>query len=496
MRASASLSSGRAGTDMAMGRQVSREILVYTFGTFVASGIQYLAVPVYTRLFAPQEFSKLVLVQTGIGLVAGIIVVGGDTALARFWFADESRDYRRRLTVTWVGFLTAFATLVTVLLLPASGLAARWAFGETGQAKLVLVGLLILVPAQTSRLLATVLRNEVRPMAFAASAIALGALTLVLGIGFAVWLDWGLTGILAGSLVAETMVLLARGWLTRHVVSGRPDRSLLRPLLLFGMPLVPVTLSFWVFTASDRLVVAKLASLKELGYYSVATTLATGFGLLIMAVGQAWTPRALQFYAADSDAARTVIGRSLTYFVFALSCIAVTASALAPWIVHVVSGTAYQSASTAVPLLMAGSVAYGSSIFTGMGVLVSNKTGWLPATTSAAAVINIALALTLVPPFGIVGAAAASTGGYLLLTGGNLWLSQRYWPVVLERRRLIVTVLGLSGATGVCTWLGTSETPLRLLVPVGFLAVVLPIAGVKASDKAFIHSTLTGAPRP
>src|SRR6478672_10963223 len=103
---------------MSMGRQVSREIAVYTVATFVAGGIQYIAVPIYTRVFPPQEYSKLVLVQTVTSLLAGITVLGGDTALARFWFDDADPVHRRRLAVTWIGFLAAVVSILVLALLP------------------------------------------------------------------------------------------------------------------------------------------------------------------------------------------------------------------------------------------------------------------------------------------------------------------------------------------------------------------------------------------
>lgn len=475
---------------MTMGSKISREVLIYTVATFIASGIQYIAVPIYTRIFEPVEYSKLVLVQTLTGLVAGVVVLGGDTALARYWFAYTGPAARRRLTVTWIAFLTGVVTVVTLLLLPAAGLAARWSFDEPGHTALFVVGLLFLVPAQTSRLTAQVLRNEFRAFAFAGTAVALGCLTLVLGLIFVLWLGLGIVGILVGAVVAEVIVLFLRLALTREYFLARPDWSMLRPLLRFGVPLVPVTLSFWVFTTSDRLVVAKLASLRALGVYSVAATLAAGFGILLMAVGQAWTPRAVQICTVDPPGAAIILGRALTYFLFLLSFVAVVASAGSPWIVKIISGPEYRDASQAIPILLAGTVAYGSSILTGTGLVVGNRTRLLPGIASGAALVNLVLAVALVPVWGIVGAATASAVGYSILTCGYLWLSQRSWPVILEGRRLLVTAGSLAIAVVLCTWAGTSENPIRLLVPVGFLVVVLPVARIGAADRVFILSML------
>jgi O-antigen/teichoic acid export membrane protein len=479
-----------------MGRQVSREIAVYTVATFVAGGIQYIAVPIYTRVFAPQEYSKLVLVQTVTSLLAGVAILGGDTALARFWFDDADPAYRRRLAVTWIGFLAAVVSVVALALLPLSGLLSDWSFGQAGRSELFVLGLLALVPAQVSRLVAQILRNEFRAIAFAVTAIALGALTLGAGLVLAVGLDLGISGILLGTLLAEAAVLVLRVTMTRHALMGRPDASLLRPLLKFGLPLVPVTVSFWVFAASDRLVVAKLASLRELGLYSVAATLTTAFGVLIMAVGQAWTPRAVQLSLTNPLGAAVALGRALTYFLFVLAFAAVVTSAAAPWIIGIISGPEYRDAASAVPMLVAGTVAFGSSVITSTGMVVASRTRALPVIASSAAVLNVLLAIALVPVWGIVGAATASAAGYGVMTVGYLWFSQRCWPVVLEKSRLLVIICALAAVAVGCTVLGTNASPLRLLIPVLFLGIVLPAARITASDRAFVFNMLGISARP
>jgi O-antigen/teichoic acid export membrane protein len=473
-----------------MGRQVSREIAVYTVATFVAGGIQYIAVPIYTRIFPPQEYSKLVLVQTVTSLLAGISVLGGDTALARFWFDDAEPAHRRRLAVTWIGFLAGVVLVLVLALLPFSGLLSAWSFGHAGRSELFVLGLLAIVPAQVSRLVAQILRNEFRAIAFAVTAILLGALTLGAGLVLAVGLDLGIEGILLGTLLAEATVLVLRVTMTRQTFMGRPDPSLLRPLLNFGLPLVPVTVSFWVFGASDRLVVAKLTSLRELGLYSVAATLTTAFGVLIMAVGQAWTPRAVQLSLTNPLGAAVALGRALTYFLFVLSFAAVVTSAAAPWIIGLISGPEYRGAASAVPMLVAGTVAFGSSVITSTGLVVASRTRSLPVIASSAALLNVVLAIVLVPVWGIVGAATASAVGYALLTLGYLWFSQRYWPVVLEKPRLLVIVCALAAVAVGCTVLGTNANPLRLLIPVLFLGLVLPAARITASDRAFVFNML------
>jgi O-antigen/teichoic acid export membrane protein len=483
--------SGSPENVVRLARALSRDIAIYTVGTVAANAILYLSIPIYTRAFAPSEYSQFAFVTAASGLLGGVLILGGDTALARFWFKDETLAARRSLCLTWVGFLAIWAAVVCALLIPASPAIADFTLERQDAADLFVLALVTLPLAQTSRMLAQILRNEFRPVPFVVTGVVLGVATLVLGVLLAVGLDLGIAGILLGMLLAETAVLVARTVLTRDLLRGPVDPRLLGSLLRFGVPLVPVTLSFWVFTAADRLVVGKVAGLTELGYYSVAVSVTMVFVVLTSAVSQAWLPRALQLYESDRPLAARAVGASLTYYVLGLGLLATTVAALAPEVTAVLAGGDYAPAAEAMPLLCMGSVLYGSQSITAAGLTVTHRTGLLAVISMVAAVINVVAAVALVPVGGIVGASAAAVIGYGALTTGYLVASQRAWRVDLEVRRLVVLFVLLAAAATYTTLRVDDPLALRLLVPLGFLGVFVLAGGVRAHERAALRRLRT-----
>ncbi len=488
-------SSARKGDGPSLKRALSKDVLVYGAGDFANKALGFISVPIYTRIFVPDEYAALALAATLSALISGLLILGGDTALARFWFEDETKEAHRRLVTTWIGFLAIWGVVVALLLAPIVPAFVRFSditdVGGTirnGRYVVFWVALAILPVALVSRMLAQILRNEFRPVAYAATSLVIGVTGLPIGVFAVTQADLGVTGIFIGILTGEALALVIRLWLTRDTITGHFDGVLLRRLLRFALPLVPVTVSFWVFTASDRVVLGKLGSLEELGYYSLALSVASIFALATGAVGQAWMPRAIRLYETDKPRAARVIGASLTYYLFVLGLAAVVISAFAPEIIRILAAPKYAPAADVLPLLVVGSVAYGTNILTASGMTLTHRTGRLASASAAAAVVNVGFALALVPRLGMHGAALAGVLGYAVLTGLYLWISQRLWPIDLEVRRLLTIVCALGATVLLTSDIWALPLAARAVLPVAFVTTVILIAGTTPLDRSIAGS--------
>lgn len=468
---------------------MSRDVVVYSLGDVASKALGFISVPIYTNIFLKAEYGVLGLAASVGALISGLMVLGGDTALSRFWFEDESPEARRRLVTTWIGFLALWSLAVTALLVPAVPAFVRFSGYDSSYRTTFWVLLATTPISLVSRMLAQILRNQFRSVAFAATSFATGVIGLGAGLFAVKVLNRGVAGILTAFLLAEVLMIGVRVYLTRHSLRGSYDPQLLRRVLKFALPLVPVTISFWVFTASDRIVLARLVPDKgELGLYALALSIASIFALLSGAVGQAWIPRTTMLYERDRARAAHVIGASLTYYLFALGLIAVLISAFAPEIIDFIAAPAFAGAAAPLPLLTLGSVAYGTGVLTSSGMSLTHNTKPLAVASAVTAVVNIVFAIALIPPFGIMGAALAGVLGYLVLTASYLWISQRLWPIELETRRLLVICACLIVTVALTSDLVSLPLGARALMPVAFVATVLALSGRTDMDRRILAS--------
>lgn len=429
---------------MAIGKQVTREASVYLAGFLGAAALQFLTVPIYTRYLGAERYSTYALTLAVTTSLAGLLVIGGDVALSRFWFEAPSAQWRRNLTLTWISFLTLWSTLVVgaaVLLAPAI---ASWLRPGTDLATLLIVGFVILVPAQLSRMLAQVLRNEFRPTSFALTTVAVGAMTMAFGVALAVGAGMGVLGILLGSLAAEMIGCIVRFPLVKQDLRGKVRREVLGPPLRFGIPFVPASIAMWAFTGADRIAVGRYLSAEELAGYSVAATLVAPLSVLLTALGQAWIPRVAQEFSQSPARAARSTGKSIELSLSLYSVGATLLAIAAPLAIRLLAGPGYESGAAALPFLALGSVFLGASLFASTGYTLAKRTALVPVLAVVAAGVEILLLCLLVPIWGVVGAAISVCVGYLALAAGSYLQSQRHFRVSVDYLTIsVVTGLGV-----------------------------------------------------
>ncbi len=482
----------------ALHRRLSRDFVVYGFGEVAVKLFSLVTLPIYTRIFDPAEYGALSIVLTLNGLLMAVVILGGDSAYARFYFRATSLDQKRRITSAWIGFLATWSIVVVILLLPFAPVIADWALGGDVRAALIVVPLLTVPIVIVNRLSAQVLRNEFRATSFTALNITSVALSVTFSLVAAVGMGLGILGILVGSLCTEAIMLPIRLWSARGMLMPYFSFDVIRPLLAFGIPLVPISLAYWVFLVSDRILLAQLTTLEQVGLYSVAASLVGLTSIVVSALGQAWSPHATRVFEEEPEYAPRLFGRMLTYVLagFGFLCVAITA--FAPELLRLLTAPSFSGAVVAVAPLALGMVAYASTQVTAGGITLKLRTRYMAIHAILAAAINVGLNLILIPQFAALGAAWATMIAYTYLTLAYLVTSQRLWAVAYETRRSITVLVLLAAFTAGAVLLPILPLVAAIVVKgaycVGFLAALFIL---RAFDRREVQAfaVLAGAVR-
>jgi O-antigen/teichoic acid export membrane protein len=428
-------------------RRLLRDLAIYGSGDLALRATGLLTLPIYTRVFTPTEYGVWNFLLTLTFFLNAVLLLGADAAYTRLYFANGDERSRQVLTSTLVAFLAVTVTLIVLVALPFSAVISKWSFGTRDEHVLVLLTLLAAPLVVVNTILSEALRNQFRAALYACLNVATALLAVGLSLAFVLGFDKGVEGVLLGSLLAAAAILPVRVWVTRALLRPRFSLGVLREALAFGLPLVPAAAALWTFAVSDRIILGKQASLRELGLYTVATSVASLLTFLFAPLGQAWTPHAYQAYERDPDAARAFYGRVLTYIVVAFGLLCVAVTAFADQLLRVLTPAEFRGASVAVAPLALGAVAYATIYVTSLAFGLRRKTAYVPALLWIAATANVALNLLLVPAYGIRASAWATAASSVLLTVLYFAVSQRLWPIAYETRRVLTAGVAIVGFT-------------------------------------------------
>ena len=155
-------------------------------------------------------------------------------------------------------------------------------------------------------------------------------------------------------------------------------------------------------------------------------------------------------------AAAALFATVTTYGVAALALLTAGLSAIARDLLDLMTRGVFVEAAPVVGWTAVGVFLQGVYLLTSIGLNISKRTAYYPASTIAAAVANIGLNYALIPRFGMIGAAWANAAAYALQAGLAFTFSQRVYPVRYEYGRVIRAL----AASGVAFLAATAIPPL------------------------------------
>jgi O-antigen/teichoic acid export membrane protein len=426
-------------------KRLVKQSAIYGLGGIVSRLLAVLLLPLYTSYLGTTGFGKI---ETIVALTTVLVVVlrlGISSAFFRFYF-DSTDPERRTLVVRtsfWFTMTMATAGLVAGFVL-ATPLAHLLRLGDDPW--LVRAGFVGLWAQMNYEQLTSLFRVEERPVAFVTASIANIFITVGTTVLLVVGLNKGPTGAVVGNFLGTLTVYFALLAYRRYQLGLQFDRDLLRAMNRFGMPLVPSALALWAINFIDRFFVAVFKGQDEVGVYSLAVRASSVIVFLMVAFRLAWPAFA---YSIEDDAvAKRTYAFVLTYLLFLCCWVSLVLGLLSPWIVQVLAPNkpAFYRASEAIGILAFAGTAYAGYTVLAIGIGRARRTQFNWIVTGAAALLNVALNLLLIPPYGMMGAAISTVAAYVAMFIGMTLNAQRVWPVPYQWRRVVtlsVVAVGL-----------------------------------------------------
>jgi O-antigen/teichoic acid export membrane protein len=387
--------------------------------------VNFLAIAIYTRLLLPEEYGRYALVIAGVGLFNVVFFQWLRLSLHRFLPAQLEKPEQLLATV-----LSGFAAIALITGILGLFLAEIWP--DPAWRGLILVAVPLLWAQAWIELNLTLSAVKLLPVRYglmsgvkAVSALALGVLLVLWGFG-----AYGpLLGLMVGMLIASALW----GREEWRGVSLDVSRPLLRELIRYGLPLTATFALSFVISSSDRFIIAYFLGEGSAGLYSAAYDLGQqSITLLIVAVNLAGYPLALRALEQKGTvAAQEQLRQNGTLLLSIAIPAAVGMAVLAPNVSAVMLGAGFREDAilllpwVAFAVLLSGVRAYHFDLAFQLGRHTMGQV-WV---MGAGAFLNILLNLWWIPIYGVLGAAYATFGAYLIALIMSSTLGRRKFNV-------------------------------------------------------------------
>ncbi len=385
-------------------------------------------------MLTTSDYGQLDVLQTTISLLIPLITFQAIEAVFRY--SVDMRENKSASSVLMNGILLClFGMLISLLLFPVF---ARIEPFST----YLLFFYLILFFSMMNGVLKQFVRGLGKIKIFVVSDLAYTASFVTFNIIFLVYLKMGLNGYFLSMVLAHfisTFILLVFGSVSKYLNFKSFDKSFMKTMLIYSMPLIPNGLMWWVMNVSDRYILTYFLGFDATGIYSVSYKFPSLITLMNSIFFMAWQLSAMQEYGKDGydNFYKNIFG-VLSSFLLLIT--AVVLLILKPLMSVFVADAFYESWKY-VPLLLVGTVFQAFSSFFGTNYTASKKTKGAFTTSVYGAIVNIVINLLLIPIWGIQAAAFSTMLAYLTMWFLRIFDTKKFVKIKIDWKNLILSII-------------------------------------------------------
>lgn len=449
---------------------------VLFLGVVFELGISFFGKLAIARFLGPFDYGSVVLGLTIMSFVTSFVLLGINTGVGRFLPRYDNVADRRGVLVSGLSVGLGVGVAVGIALFVAAPWLARAVFDQPNLTTVFRIFAVVVPLSNLMRISIGAVQGMQHSLPRVYIENVTQPLTRVLGFAVVVFFGLGASGAawayLASYAVAGllgTVYLIGRTPLFNR---GSGVNLKTRELFAFSLPLVFSGIISSVYQDIDTLLIGYFAISTDVGVYDVVYSLSKLLLVGLQAVGFIFMPVLSELHSEGDETGMRRLYQIVTKWLFSGTLPLFLVVALFPTMtIKVTFGPEYLQAANVLSIL---AVAFFTHAVLGPNnhVLTSiGKTRTILYDSIAAAILNLALNLILIPRYGLIGAAVATAGSYVLLN--TLYSYQLYQATGIHPFSTAMVLPGVVGGVLVAFIYTVTRTFLTVTLPLLVLLFIM-----------------------
>lgn len=415
-----------------------KNTVIITIGKICTQLITFFLLPLYTSILSTEEYGTVDLLNTLVSLLLPIVTFQIEQAVFRYIIEVRNDEDEKKRIIS-----TAFFTVVLHIILYLVIFFIISPFVNNEYKYFLATNVVAYILSSFFLEIARGLGDNKK---YSIGSFLTAFTTIIFNILFLVVIKLGANGMLLANMLGQIacfIYILLILKIYKYISIKAVTKEIKEKLFKYSTPLIPNAISWWVFNASDRIIVSTILGVGQNGILAAAHKFSSVYITLYNMFNLSWTESvSLQINDLDFN---EFFNKMFNTVLKLFAAMAIGIIACMSFVYPIMINVNYISGYDIVPILMLGSL---FNVVVGLisTVYVAKKNTKAIANTSIiSAIINIVVHLLLVNLVGLYAAAISTLVAFIIMSFYRLYdIKKNYFKISFDKKFIIKTIITLS----------------------------------------------------
>ncbi len=418
-------------------KKLFKNTIIITIGKICTQLITFFLLPLYTGVLSTEEYGIVDLLNTLVALLLPIMTFQIEQALFRNLIeVRDNEEDKQKIISSGVLTVVMQCTLYLILFFIISPFV-------NNKYKLFLATNVITYTFLS--LFQQIARGVGDNKNYAIGSFISALFTIIFNILFLVIFKLGASGMLLGTMLGQliaTAYLLLILKLYKYIKIKSYYKQIVRKLLTYSIPLIPNAISWWIFNASDRVIVSSILGVDQNGILAASLKFSAVFITLYNIFNMSWT-ESIVLSIEDKDI-ENYFNKIFNVIIGIFTSIALCIIAFIPFVFPILINVKFSDGYGLIPISIIASL---FNVVVGLisVIYIAQKNTRAVANTSIiSAIINISVHLILIKFIGLYAAVISTLVAFFIMSLYRLIdIKRKYFKIKINKQLIIKFIIAL-----------------------------------------------------
>lgn len=420
-------------------KSLIKNTFIITIGKICTQLITFFLLPLYTGILSTEEYGIVELLNTLVALLLPIITFQVEKALFRELIEVREAEHDKSVIISNSVFSVAIQCLSYLLFF--------FIISNYINNKYKYFLATNVIASIFSSLFLQMARGLGKNKEYAIGSFISALTTIIFNVLFLVVIKMGATGMLLGTLLGQLSCTIYSFFslnLYKYINYRVVDKCVIKRLWAYSIPLIPSAISWWIFNASDRIIVSSILGLSSNGLLSASSKFSAVYITLYNIFDMSWT-ESVALHINDKDIEK-YFNKVFNIMLKLMFSMAIGIIACMPFVYPILINKKFSAGFGLVPILVIASFLNAVVGLISVIYVAKKDTKTIANTSIFAAVCNIVTHLCLIKYIGLYAAAISTIVSFVVMTIYRLYnLNKKYFRIVIPKSTVVSALLIIIG---------------------------------------------------